>query len=235
MSSATVTFACMKSWTESGRVRESSACRGSTSSARAQQRRPSTASAGCAPTGRRPGRSASRRRRPRRRAGPPPAPRSSVPRIGPAVSTGEAIRTRRRAAPIRLAMRCESSGPRPGQNHGRTLASPTAVEPRRSRRARPTFPRVPQLLEVARVGARRLARSRPSRARSPGPRPVVERPVHRAGPDRRAVAHRVLVVHQVAPARDPLQRHPELLEQRPARCSAAAARTAAAPPRARPG
>ena len=44
---------------------------------------------------------------------------ASVPRIGPAVSSGVAIRTRRRAAPIRLAIRCESSGPRPGQNHGR--------------------------------------------------------------------------------------------------------------------
>ncbi|HET8755161.1 MAG TPA: hypothetical protein VFM58_04080 [Solirubrobacteraceae bacterium] len=41
-------------------------------------------------------------------------------RIGPDVSSGEAIRTRRRAAPIRFAIRCESSGPRPGQNHGRT-------------------------------------------------------------------------------------------------------------------
>jgi hypothetical protein len=44
---------------------------------------------------------------------------ASVPRIGPAVSSGVAMRTRRRAAPIRLAIRCESSGPRPGQNQGR--------------------------------------------------------------------------------------------------------------------
>ena len=136
----------------------------------------------------------------------------SVPRIGPAVSTGEAIRTRRRAAPIRLAMRWESSGPRPGQNHGRMVASPSSIvgasKPSRSS----TLPRVPHLLEVARVGRRQLGR-RHRREHVLGPRPVVERPVGRAGPDRRAVAHRVLVVHQVAPARDRLQRHPELLEQ----------------------
>jgi hypothetical protein len=35
------------------------------------------------------------------------------------VSSGVAIRTRRRAAPIRLAILCDSSGPRPGQNQGR--------------------------------------------------------------------------------------------------------------------
>ena len=48
-----------------------------------------------------------------------PITSASVPRIGPAVSSGEAIRTRRRASPIRFAIRCESSGPRPGQNQGR--------------------------------------------------------------------------------------------------------------------
>ena len=65
-----------------------------------------------------------------------------VPRIGPAVSTGEAIRTRRRAVPIRVAMRWESSGPRPGQNHGRTLASPTAVDAASKPSRSSTFPRV---------------------------------------------------------------------------------------------
>ena len=56
-----------------------------------------------------------------------PAPRTpcSASRTGPAVITGEAIRTRARAPAIRSAIRSESSCPRPGQNHGRTVAAPT--------------------------------------------------------------------------------------------------------------
>jgi hypothetical protein len=55
-----------------------------------------------------------------------PITSASVPRIGPAVSSGVAIRIRWRAAPSRLAIRWLSSGPRPGQNQGRTLLPPGA-------------------------------------------------------------------------------------------------------------
>src|SRR5258706_319201 len=64
---------------------------------------------------------------PRRRPRSPRRPRAGGRGIGPAVSTGEAIRTRCRAAPIASAMRCDSSGPRPGQNQGRTSAPSTST------------------------------------------------------------------------------------------------------------
>ena len=48
-----------------------------------------------------------------------------VPRIGPDVSTGEAIRIRRLARPRCLAIRCASGSPWSGQNHGRSSASST--------------------------------------------------------------------------------------------------------------
>jgi hypothetical protein len=51
----------------------------------------------------------------------------SAARIGAAVSTGEAIRTRRRAVAIRLAIRWESSGPRPGENQARTATPSTST------------------------------------------------------------------------------------------------------------
>ena len=44
---------------------------------------------------------------------------ASVPRIGAELITGEAIRTRRLAAPIAFAIRCASFSPRPGQNQTR--------------------------------------------------------------------------------------------------------------------
>jgi len=37
------------------------------------------------------------------------------------------MRTRRRATPMRLAIRCESSGPRPGENQARTGTPPTST------------------------------------------------------------------------------------------------------------
>ena len=57
----------------------------------------------------------------------PRAATLSAERIGPAVMIGEATRTRRRAVVTRSAIRCESARPRPGQNHGRTCASPTGA------------------------------------------------------------------------------------------------------------
>jgi len=50
---------------------------------------------------------------------------SSERRIGPAVSSGLAMRTRRRARAIAAAIRFDRSGPWPGQNHGRTGTRPT--------------------------------------------------------------------------------------------------------------
>jgi hypothetical protein len=45
--------------------------------------------------------------------------------MGPELITGEAMRIRRCAVPIALAIRCASRSPRPGQNHGLMLAAPT--------------------------------------------------------------------------------------------------------------
>jgi hypothetical protein len=50
---------------------------------------------------------------------------ASVPRIGPAVITGEAIRMRR-ARPIAFAIRCDSSSPCPGVNHARIRCPATS-------------------------------------------------------------------------------------------------------------
>jgi hypothetical protein len=50
-----------------------------------------------------------------------------VPRIGPELSTGDAIRIRRRACPSRLAIRCASASPCSGANQGRTSISPTST------------------------------------------------------------------------------------------------------------
>ena len=52
---------------------------------------------------------------------------ASVPRIGPELSTGDAIRTRRFAWPIRFAIRCASASPCSGVNHGRTSMPPTST------------------------------------------------------------------------------------------------------------
>ena len=41
--------------------------------------------------------------------------------------TGDAIRTRRRARPIALPMRCDRLSPLPGVNHGRTSVVPTGT------------------------------------------------------------------------------------------------------------
>ncbi len=51
---------------------------------------------------------------------------TSVARIGPEVSTGDAMRTRERALPMCFATRCESASPCSGQNHARTRAPPTS-------------------------------------------------------------------------------------------------------------
>jgi len=82
----------------------------------------------------------------------------SAARIGAAVSTGEAMRTRRRAAPMRFAMRCDSSGPRPGENHARTATPPTSTGGRSNAPLPSTRPAAPQVLEIARVCARELLR-----------------------------------------------------------------------------
>src|SRR3954447_7664499 len=50
---------------------------------------------------------------------------ASVPRIGPEVITGEAIRTRRLAPPIAVAIRWDSSSPWPGVNQAVTRVPPT--------------------------------------------------------------------------------------------------------------
>ena len=47
-----------------------------------------------------------------------------VPRIGPALKTGEAMRIRLRARPMCFATRCDSASPFPGVNHGRTEIPP---------------------------------------------------------------------------------------------------------------
>ena len=52
---------------------------------------------------------------------------ASVPRIGPELSTGEAIRIRRFAWPIRFAIRWASASPCSGVNHGRTSTPPTST------------------------------------------------------------------------------------------------------------
>ena len=49
---------------------------------------------------------------------------TSVPRIGPELSTGDAIRMRRRARPRNFATRWESASPYSGVNHGRTSTPP---------------------------------------------------------------------------------------------------------------
>ena len=53
-----------------------------------------------------------------------------MPSTGPEVSTGDAMRTRRRAVPIALAMRWESASPCAAQNQGRTrMPAPTSTAP----------------------------------------------------------------------------------------------------------
>ena len=52
---------------------------------------------------------------------------ASVPSTGPLVSTGESSRTRRFAFPTARAIRCATSSPNPGVNHGRTSAAPTST------------------------------------------------------------------------------------------------------------
>ena len=52
---------------------------------------------------------------------------ASVPRIGPELSTGEAIRIRRLARPSRFAIRCASALPCSGANQGRTSIAPTST------------------------------------------------------------------------------------------------------------
>ena len=57
-------------------------------------------------------------------------PSASVPRIGPEVITGDAIRTRCSASAMRLAISCASFSPRFGENHARTgfRSTSTGVE-----------------------------------------------------------------------------------------------------------
>ena len=69
------------------------------------------------------------RRRPRRSASRPTIS-TSVPRIGPELSTGEAIRIRRRAWPSSFAIRCESASPCSGVNHGAHLDAADVDRPR---------------------------------------------------------------------------------------------------------
>ena len=104
-----------------------------------------------------PRRSASRRRRRRGRPSRRRRPAASVPRIGAELITGEAMRTRRCAAPIAFAIRCASLSPRPGQNHGADAPSTGA---RVDRAAVRDVARRPELLEVFAVAG---ARPRPSR------------------------------------------------------------------------
>ena len=146
----------------------------------------------------------------------------SAARIGPAVTSGVAIRTRRRAAPIRLAIRCESSRPRPGVNHGRTPPAGASKLPLCADRAL-----LPQLREVARVGARRPPAS--STVASTFSWRVQEssvqfvEPVHTAAPSRTTylwcIRSRQPGIALAARRRAP--------RARALACSAAAARTAA--------
>ena len=151
---------------------------------------------------------------------------ASVPRIGPAVSSGVAIRTRRRAAPIRLAIRCESSGPRPGQNQGRTPSDRRRCRSRPTRRSRSASQSCSKL-RVNAAATRRATRA--SRRRSPGA--STSRASSSSSRSRRAVAvaDDVLVVHQVAPARDRLDRHAERLEHVRLGRAAGRGRTGASP------
>ena len=119
-------------------------------------------------------------------------------------------------------MRCASFSPRPGQNQA-------AIAGRDRRRvdlaAVGDLPRRPELLEILEV-------ARGERRRRDGDddvllaRPRIDRPVRRARPHRGAVAHDVLVVHEVGDAGDRLRRERERLDRTPARWSAAAGRAA---------
>ena len=85
---------------------------------------------------------------------------ASAASTGALVRTGEAIRMRRRARSIRVAIWWASSRPRPGQNHGRTSASPILTAGRVEVAGVLDPPRAPELLERALIGLRERLRDR---------------------------------------------------------------------------
>ena len=159
MSSATVTFACMKSWTASGRhgveglplKRHLERRRAAAGSSRRELRvlRPLLEHRRDLRARRPRRRCRSCRARPARSGSPAPGPRSSpARRSAPAARAGRS----------RRAIRCESSSPCPGVNQ--------AAPARRRRRAvgldvaaALDVAPLPELAEVARVGGRRAAES----------------------------------------------------------------------------
>ena len=143
---------------------------------------------------------------------PPAITWASEPSTGAAVITGEQIRTRRRAFAIALAMRCERPSPWPGVNQVRTCCSPTGTGVVWTRPLRSTCPCVQSSSKLVLNLRRELGRGGGNdHVLLVGER--VLGPVHRARPDRLAVAHDVLVVHQVGHARDRTRRYAERGDQ----------------------
>ena len=173
---------------------------------------PSSSHSRSAATGRGRRRPACRRRRRRRPPSRPSRPRRACRGSGPELSTGEAIRTRRFAWPIRFAIRCASASPCSGVNHGRTSMPPTSTG-RGSTWPEPITSPVSQSSSKLSPYAYASSTESGDRDHVLLARPGVLRPVHRAGPDRLAVAHDVLVVHQVGHAGDRPRRDRERLEQ----------------------
>ena len=205
MSSATTTFACMKSCSDVGdHGVDGLPLNGAPSRDALQERDLPSRSRRSSATGRRPGRPACRRRRRRRRSGSSFTTSTSVreDRPGREHRRGDADRARC-ALPMCFATRCESASPCSGQNQARTCAVADVDRPR---------------IDVAGAARRRrVSQSWPksaarTRRRSPASptvdddvllaRPRVVGPVRRAGPDRSLVADDELVVHQVGDARD---------------------------------
>ena len=122
---------------------------------------------------------------------------ASVARIGAELMTGDAIRTRRCAEPIALAIRCASFSPRPGQNHAR-IPSTGAVS---------TLPLCATLRVVqscSKSSRYRAATAAESTVTITFSSRVHESAVQFVDPvhTEARVAHDVLVVHEVGYARD---------------------------------
>ena len=142
---------------------------------------------------------------------------ASVPRIGPELITGEAIRTRRVAVPIAFAIRWASFSPRPGQNQARTVFPSTASGAVSTLPLFSTSRRVQSCSKSLAVARRELGRvDRDDHVLLARPR--VGRPVRRAGPDGCGVADHVFVVHQVGDARDRGGRERQRLDRAPGPC-----------------
>ena len=184
---------------------------------------PSRPSAGWPPTGRTPGDLGGVARRRRRRRAARSTTSASVPRIGPAVSSGDAIAH----APAR--------GADPLGDPVRELRAAAGAEPRAhaSRPARCRSCPCRRPAGAPRAGRRRARRPPRRRVESTAATTfswrVQESSVQfiEPGPDAVAVADDELVVHQVAPAGDRLAPARRASRARAARCAAGPGRTGA--------